>query len=512
MLRQDYVATLLVMIALVASTLTGFAREVVLAHQLGAGRDADIYLVAFALPEFAFVTLYVVVPSTFIPLFADYRLHAGEREAWRFALRVTGTLLAVLLIIVASAVIGAPLYLRWLGPGLDQSETGLAVSAARLMLPSIALMGVATLAGAVLQACRRFVRPALVYVIYNLVFVVVLLGAPLAWSVRRAAWGVTLGAAGAAVVLLAALWRQRPGLDSSSEESALVTGSDGPLPGVAQVFRSAVPLAAAYGVHHLIWLVDRAMATALGLGSAAALNYARHVTQVVSQLSGWAVSIVLFPRLAEQVACGDHPGARISLAGALRFALMVGLPASCGLIILREPLVQALFQRGAFDRAATAVVSKPLVWYGAGALADALCQPLWRVVYAKRRAWVVLGVNGLQTAIRLAGNVVFSHHFGYNGLALSAALGLLIQVLVLAGLAWHYLGAYLRGTWWREAAYTALATIVAAFVMCLAATRLSAAPAVISLLAGGASGMLVYLIALRCSRYLRKGLVWSQRG
>jgi putative peptidoglycan lipid II flippase len=518
--RDDYRATLIVMFGLAAANLTGFLRQAAIAHQLGAGRGADIYLVAFAVPEFVFIALPIVLSPAFLPLFADCRLRAGEMSAYRFGLRVAGALLAVLLLLTALAGLGAPLYLGWLSPGFGPHERDQAVQATRLMLPAISLMGLATLAGAVLQVYRRFARPALATAIYNLTFVATLLTAPLVWPVGRAAWGVTLGAAAALVLQLPLLWRHRPP-PPPSDTLAKVANSPGneltpsrrrrswprdatkPSQGfqhpasVGQVAHLAGPLAAGYAVHHLILFVDRAMATALGAGSAAALNYAYHLALVVGQLSGLAVSTALFPRLAEQVASNDVAGARAGLASALRFAWIIGLPATCGLILLRVPLVRLLFERGAFDPAATAAVSEPLVWYGLAVLADALCQPLWRVVYAQRSAWTVLGVNGLQTGIRLLGNVALTPAYGHSGLALSAAIGLSVQAVLLGWLVQRWLGMYLERTWWGDAARVALAAAVAAGAVGLMSARLSAAPATVTLLAGGTLGGLAYLAVLR---------------
>jgi putative peptidoglycan lipid II flippase len=367
------------------------------------------------------------------------------------------------------------------------------------MLPAISLMGLVTLAGAALQVYRRFARPALATAIYNLTFVATLLAAPLTWPLGRAAWGVTLGAAAALVLQLPLLWRHRP-----LPQTAEVSEDFRSLTAVGQVARLAGPLAAGYAVHHAILFVDRAMATALGAGSAATLNYAYHLALVVGQLSGLAVSTALFPRLAEQVADNDVTGARAGLAGALRFAWLVGLPATCGLILLRTPLVRLLFERGAFDPAATAAVSGSLVWYALAVLADALCQPLWRVVYARRSAWTVLAVNGLQTGIRLLGNLALTPACGYNGLALSAALGLSVQVGVLGWLVRRWLGTYLMRTWWRDAARVALATAVAAVAAGLLIAQLSTAPPVVTLLAGGTLGGLAYLAVLAVSEVMRK--------
>jgi putative peptidoglycan lipid II flippase len=159
--------------------------------------------------------------------------------------------------------------------------------------------------------------------------------------------------------------------------------------------------------------------------------------------------------------------------------------------------VQLLFERGAFDTAATRAVSDVLVWYALAVLADALCQPLWRVLYARRSVWTVLAVNGLQTGIRILCNVALIQNFGYNGLALSAALGLSIQALLLGHWVRRQLGTYLTAHWWQSAIKVVLATALAAAVTSLVASHLSALPALALLCVGGTVGGFIYLYTFR---------------
>jgi putative peptidoglycan lipid II flippase len=238
------------------------------------------------------------------------------------------------------------------------------------------------------------------------------------------------------------------------------------------------------------------MATSLGPGSAAALSYAYHLALVAGQLSGLAVSTALFPRLAQLVASGDRLGARTSLAGALRFVWVVGLPVASGLVLLRQPLVRLLFEHGTFDQAATTAVAQPLLWYALAVLADALCQPLWRVVYACRGATTVLGVNSLQTGVRLLANIALSRVMGYTGIAVSAMLGLLLQVVVLAWLVRRRIGNYSEATWWLDMGRITLAGLLAALAMSVPARLLAVRSPGVIVLAGGGLGLLVYTLTL----------------
>ncbi|MCJ7537383.1 MAG: murein biosynthesis integral membrane protein MurJ [Anaerolineales bacterium] len=497
MRKEDYYATLILMVGLLAATLSGFLRQAALADQLGTGQGADIYLIAYSIPEFVIIALAIILPPAFIPLFADYRQRLGEVEAWHFAIRVGGFLCIVLLLGTAIAVIAAPLYLYFLAPGFSSIEFGQTVRAARIMMPAIVLMGSAILIGAALQVYRRFESTALTNFSYNITFVIVLIGAPLVWLVGRTALGVILGASAALIIQLPFLWKHRHSFNISKlikrnppvERKTRATS-------VRQFAYLSGPLAIGYAIHHIIWFVDRAMATTLGIGSVATLNYAYRLALVVGQMSGLAVSTAVFPRLSEQASAEDNSGLQSSLTDSLRFVWMIGLPATCALIILRWPLVQVLYEHGAFGQESTIAVSEVLIWYAIAVLADAMCQPLWRVIYAWRSVWTVSVVNGIQTTIRILINILLIRSFGYIGIAFSAMVGFSIQVVVLTWLAQRRLGNNFVIQWWRDARLIIIASIIASLVIGLLANQFLSAPAIVTLIVCGVFGGLSYLLVL----------------
>jgi putative peptidoglycan lipid II flippase len=472
-----------------AATLTGFLRQAVLAHQLGAGRAADIYLVAFALPEFVFIALPVVLSPAFLPIFAGLRRRNGEKIAWSFWRRAAIALFAFLVGLSIFAAIGARYYLTWLSPGFEAQERAQAIQAARLMLPALGVMGLATLVSIALQVYRRFARPAFFTAVYNLTFVATLLALPVENTLFRAAWGVTLGALAVLIFQFPVLYlrHRSAALDHNSGQPELATQAE-----VARAAKLAAWMFAGYGVHHFILFVDRAMATSLGHGSAAALHYALHLALAVGQLSGLAVSTVLFPKLAELIDRGDLESARQSVAAALQLVWMIALPASAGLAVLRQPIVRILFERGAFDQVATNAVSAALAWYALAVLADALCQPLWRVLYAKYQMGKVLAVNGLQTGVRLLANLIFISFWGYIGLAVSAALGLSIQALILGWIVRRQLGGYIQSNFRRIAGLVTFASLIAVFVAGSLDRYINTSTPFLSLVVSGGLGAVTY--------------------
>ena len=490
--------TIIVIIGYLAATLTGFLRQSQLAFHLGADRVADVYLVAFALPEFFFIALPIVLGPAIIPLFAQVRTQQGEQAASRFGLKLVFGL--VIALAVLSVVVGftAPLYVPWLSPGFTPAEQARAVEASRWMMPSIFFMGLATLASAILQVYRSFTRPAFVTAVYNLVFVAALYALPFSQPLQRAVWGVLLGAVASLLVQVPLLARF---LFAQGEQGAVV-GQD--LPGLAKVWYLAGPLAAGYAVHHLILFIDRAMATTLGAGDAAALSYADKIALVIVQISGLAVSTILFPSLAEQVERKDFVHARAALSSALRLVWIIAVPAAAGLIVVRQPLVRFLLERGAFDSSSTASVSMPLAVYALAALADALCQPLWRFVYAQRSRWTVLSVNGFQTIIRLIFNLILLQSMGITGLALSALIGLAAQAVLLGWLASSRLGLSMDRPWRTEAFQVVLASAASALLAWAFIQFLPALSSLKILLLSGVAAVVVYVAGLRLMNIPRR--------
>ncbi|PWB54480.1 MAG: hypothetical protein C3F13_06925 [Anaerolineales bacterium] len=501
MQRDNYRASLFVGLGFLAATLTGFMRQVFIARFLGASRVADIYLVAFAVPEFFFIALPIIISPAFLPIFTKIRQEEGEAKAWLFAKRVFLILGVALFLLTILAALLTPFFLKWLSPGFSAAEQEQAISLFYPMLPGILFMGLATLLATILLVYRRFFRSVIITSVYNLVFIISLGFLPISQVELRASWAVTIGAGAALLCLLPFWWTQTHThvISTTSELKAQII----------QWGYFTSQLIVGYGVHHAIIFIDRAMATSLGTGGVAALSYSNQLTQVIITLSGLAISTALFPSLAEQVAGGDFQTAGKELTGALILVFKIALPACAGLVLLRTPIVQVLFEHGAFDAQATSLVSAPIVWYSLAALADSLCQPLWRIVYINRSGWMVVGINGVQTTIRVILNLLLTPWLGYIGLAVSAAVGLAVQVVVLAWWTRSTYGFKLSIQNRREITRTILAAFLALSVSFLLYNATKSISSILIILICSITGALVYFLSLYLSHNFRRSFYGS---
>jgi putative peptidoglycan lipid II flippase len=186
-------------------------------------------------------------------------------------------------------------------------------------------------------------------------------------------------------------------------------------------------------------VVNVIIASGLAAGSLAAIKSAWQVMTMPEVVIAQAIAIAALPTFSAQVGRGDTAAMRSSLAATLRGMVLLSLPASLGLILLRHPLIALLFQRGAFDPHSTDLVAWALLWYAAGLLAHNLVEILSRAFYAlhdtKTPVLVGTGAMTLNVVFSLGFTVAFAKigWMAHGGLALanSAATALEMTALLL---------------------------------------------------------------------------------
>jgi putative peptidoglycan lipid II flippase len=420
----------LVMALFVVSRALGLMREMVISHQFGTGGDLDAYLAAFRLPDILFqIVAGGALASAFIPTFAAYLTRDEERSAWRLASAVINLVLIITAALAALAALLAPWLVRdVIAPGFDPARQALATSLMRLMLVTPAIFGVSGVVMGILNARQHFLLPALAPILYNAGIIAGALALAPAMGVR----GLAVGVAGGA---LAHLLVQLPGLVRHGLRYTPTLGLRDP--GVREVGRLMLPRMLGLAAVQLNFLVNTILATGLAAGSLSALNYAWLLMLLPQGIFAQSVATAAFPTFSAQAARGQRAEMRSTLAATLRAVLYLALPAAVGLIVLRGPLVQLIFQRGAFTAASTHMVALALGFYALGLPAHSGVEIIVRAFYAMHdtKTPVAIGVAamGLNIVLSLAFIPLFETvgWAPYGGLALSNSLAATAEMAVL---------------------------------------------------------------------------------
>ena len=348
--------------ATLLSRIFGFIRDMIVAQFFGAGMATDAFFVAFRIPNLLRRLVGEgALTASFIPVYTEYITQRPPEEGREFV-RATFWLLAVfLLVLTGLGILLAPGIVKVMAYGFSQEpeKLGLTVFLTRLMFPYIFFIGLVALAMGVLNSWKHFFAPALAPVLLNLsIILCVLVFYPfLSEPILALALGVLLGG----IAQLAFQW---PFL----RKKGIIFGFrfHPSHPGVKRVAALMAPSVLGLGVTQLNVLVSTFLASYLPEGSVSYLYYADRLLEFPMGIFAIAVATAVLPVMSEQAARKDWGNLRETLSFALRLVFFVTLPAMIGLIVLRQPILNLLFQRGAFTAHSTEMTAQALLYYSLG--------------------------------------------------------------------------------------------------------------------------------------------------
>jgi putative peptidoglycan lipid II flippase len=178
-------------------------------------------------------------------------------------------------------------------------------------------------------------------------------------------------------------------------------------------------------------LIGTVLASLLADGAVSYLYYADRVTQLPLGVVGVAVGTALLPTLSRQLAAKDGGAAIASQNRGLELALLLTLPAMAALIAMPEPLIRALFERGAFDAHAVSATSAALIAYATGLPAYVLIKVLTPGFFAREDTRTPVRIAVFAMLANIIMNLIFMRYWGHVGIAYASSLSAWANALVL---------------------------------------------------------------------------------
>lgn len=364
-------AALLLAMAFLASKGLGVIRQSLFNTLFGTGPAATAYYAAFNLPDTLFNLIAGgALSSAFIPVFIGYEHRHGEREAWRLASLVFNVLLVSLTAAILLAEVLAPHFVNTLlVPGLPPDEKALTTTLTRIMLLHPLILGLGTVATAILNSKRQFLLPALSIAIYD----VGLIGGLLVTSAfpHMGIYGPTFGLLISGFCQVGVLI---PALLKQGVRYAFLWDLNHP--GLRQVMSLLIPNLIALGIASSSNIIDTAFASYIpDRASIAAMQNATLLYGLPSILLARAVGQALLPQITKLAAQGRYLRVRLTILKIGGGTVLLSIPAALALYVLGKPAIHILFQHGAFTAHSSELTSLALLGYAfilPAATADAL--------------------------------------------------------------------------------------------------------------------------------------------
>jgi len=414
------------------SRILGLIRDFIIAKYFGANGFSDAFLVAFRIPNF-FRRLFAegAFSQAFIPILADSKANQSDDELQEVINHISTKLLSVLIVITLVVVVLAPLVMFIFAWGFyfkaDQSHYFLATDMLRITFPYLLLISLTALSGAILNTYNNFSVPAFTPVLLNvsLILSAVFLSKHMDTPIMALAWGVLIGG-------VAQLAFQIPFLRKIHRLPKLRFG---PHSAIQTLKKRMLPALFGVSVSQINLLIDTMIASTLIAGSISWLYYSDRLLELPLALIGITLATVALAKLSNFYATNDTKNFIQTIDKALLYGLILGLPASAGLVTLSDGLIITLFQYDAFSANDAIQSSLSLRAYGAGLIAFIAVKILAPVFLSRgdTKTPVKAGVAAMTSNIIL--NLVLAHYFGHDGLAAATSLSALLN----AGLLYYFL-------------------------------------------------------------------------
>ena len=421
-----------VMFAIVLSQLTGLLAKILTAGAFGAGSELDAFFAANRVSEILFnLVAGGALGSAFIPVFTTFLTKDNNNSAWRLASAIGNLITLTLTLLCTLAAIFAPQVVRYiLAPGFtDPDQFQLTVTLLRILLPSAIIFGLSGLMMGILNAHQIFLFPSLAPSMYQIGWIIgVVVLAPI-MGIYGLAWGTVLGA------LLHLLLQLPVILRLPKRKYTAWFGLK--MAAVREVAILMAPRLLGVAIVQLNFLLNTFLASNMPEGSLTGISLAFPLMIMPQAAIAQSIAIAALPTFSAQVARGHIDKMRSSLAATMRGVILLAIPATLGLIILRYPIVSLLYEHGEFTEAFTILVTWALLWYAAGLVGHSLLEVISRAFYALHdtRTPVFIGVAAM--SLNLILSILFSKVFRqvgwapHGGLALANSLATAIEVTIL---------------------------------------------------------------------------------
>ena len=411
------------------SRILGLARDVLIGAMFGPGAGVDAFIVAFRIPNFLRrIFAEGGFSQAFVPVLSEYRERRSQAQVSALVEHTAAVLASWLCVTTVIGVLAAPLLIWIFAPGFggEEEKQALAARMLRITFPYILFISLTAMAGGILNTYRRFAVPAFTPVLLNLSLIGCALWLtpyfPPEQRIVALAWGVFIAGAAQLVFQFPFLLKLRllplPRFNRDRE-------------GVGRIIALMIPTLFAVSVTQINLLVDTAIASFLETGSISWLYFSDRLVEFPLGVFGIALATVILPSLSAEHTGKDHAAFNRTLDWALRWVMLVALPAAAGLILLGAPLLTALFQYNEFSRHDVLMAHRSLVMYAIGLPAFILIKVLSSGFFSRQDTKTPVKVAVVAMVANVVLNLLLVFPLAHAGLALATSLSACLNAALL---------------------------------------------------------------------------------
>lgn len=424
-------AAVIVMSSIILSRITGFLREIMLTQKIGLSWAQDAYIAAFTVPDLMYTLLVGgTISAALIPFLSAHLQKDEEKKAWKAVSIFINFVLIGMLILSALGLIFADHIIPLVAHGFSKSSTEskeLAVRLTRILFPSVSFIMLAGICNGVLNSYKKFAAAAYGPTIYNIgcIISIYLFAGKSVESMEKVAIGVTLSAAGYFLFQFSFAIRKfklyRIVLDLGNSE-------------FINLFKQALPSLLSSSIVQINVIISQNFVSGFSPGDVSALRNANTAWQFPYGIFAMGIGTAILPTLSRKFAAGEIGEYRNILTKSLSSALFLTMPSAVGFIILREPIVQAIFKwNSRFTNENIKHVAIIMALFSISMISQSIVATINRGFYAihDTRTPLFVGIGSVIMNIGFGFFFINATTLGPGGMALSYTLISTINAVIL---------------------------------------------------------------------------------
>jgi putative peptidoglycan lipid II flippase len=400
------------------SRIAGLVREIVAASYFGVKGPMSAFTIAFQVPNLV-RSLFAdqAIQAALVPIFTEDLEHGRAKDAFRLTSTLIFLFALILGALVGLFILVAPTVMHLFAPGFEGEIYDLTVALSRILFPILLLLGISGLVVGILNSYERFAVFALAPLAWNIVIIAVLVGLAPAFPEEDQIYAYAIGVVAGTVVQLAILcW------DLRNTPFRLQFEFDWRSPRVRRVLLLMLPVTISLGLINVNLVINSLVGTLVSDRAPAAIDKAFRIYMLPQGMFSVALTTVIFPTLSRFAARRSFGDLRSTMANGMRQIVLLLLPATAAILVLSEPMVELIYQRGEFDASQTELVATALFWFAFSLPFNGLFLLLTRTFFSLQRPWVPTAIAALNLVITAGAAFALYEPFGVGGIVAATAI------------------------------------------------------------------------------------------
>lgn len=407
---------LIITIITLCSKLLGFGREIVLAYFYGTSYIVDAYLIAGAIPGILFGWINTISVS-YIPIYTEIKVHSGNEKSNRFTNNIITMVSIISLICILFGIIFSKQIIDIMAPGFEGETYTLTVSFIKVYIWSVVVTSLVQVFISYLNCNNKYFQSSISTLALSSIQMIVIFISGIT-NEQILIFGILISNIAQFFILY--FFSNRNGL----KYKFLIEKT----PELKKAFIIAGPIFIGSMIMQINTFVDKVFASQLVEGSIAALNYSSIIRGFIFYVFSIAITTMIYPILSQYISEDNYNQVKDIFSKGINIIIILFVPITIGAIILSEPAITFVYERGKFGSDSTIMTTSAFVMYAIGLLSLAIRDVITKVFYSMQDTKPTMYLGAITVFLNIILNMILIKPLAHTGLALATSLSEIITL------------------------------------------------------------------------------------